>query len=250
MKRLILVTTTLLLVLGCGGEEERLKTQRDIANLQEQIYTLERNQEVLRQELRDEMQAVSKKVENRSSQAEMQEQVFQIRDTVSRLQARLEELDQQIDALSKKRTPVIATPNGPNGGPGETVSGDLVQQLFNQARLDMDAGKYDIAIMGFEEILQNFPDSPFTEQARYYLGKAYFETKRYGEAVEQFAKITEDFPEGDFVRPAMYYLGQCYYYLNQYARAINTLQALIENHPNSQEANLAAQFLERANLKQ
>ena len=128
----------------------------------------------------------------------------------------------------------------------EHCHGHGMEQQFNKALLDYHRGKYKVAVLGFEGVLENFPNSPFTEACHYYLGRCHAEAKDYQKALEGFKLITTRFPQGDFARQAMYYEGQCYYYLNQYSKAILTLNELIERFPGTQESDLAHQFLKKA----
>lgn len=239
----------LLVFAGCGGEEERLKVKRDIANLQEQIYQLERNQAEAKRELAAKVDAMSVKLSDRTSQANIQDEIFSLRESLAQYQAVIHDLDNRVSELSRGQSQVATAPMGTASSglaPVENVPGNVVEQQFIQASLDLDRGKHNVAILGFEEILKSFPDSPYTERAHYYLGKSYFEIKDYQKAGEQCRLITTNYPKGDFVKQAMYYEGQCYYYLNQYSKAINTLRDLIQFFPGTQEAELARQFLKKA----
>ena len=246
----IAVALSLLFLLGCSNDEERLKVNRDIANLQEQIYELERSQTELKGDLRRALDEVDRKVEDRSSQADVQDQVFSIKETLSQVEARVQDLDSKIASLGRTRTDVATAPMQPVEGdesvPIESVSGEVVEQQFNKAYLDFNRGKYDVATLGFQGVLENFPNSPYTDACYYYLGRSFLENKDYQQAGENFRVITTQYTKGDFIKQAMYYEGQCYYYLNQHSKAILTLRELIKQFPGTQEGMLANQFLKKA----
>lgn len=246
----IAVALSLLMLLGCTNEEERLKVNRDIANLQEQIYELERSQTELKGDLRRAMEEVDRKMDDRSSQANMQEQVYSLQETLSQFEARIQDLDSKISDVGRTRTEVATAPMQPVEGdtsvPIESVSGEVVESQFNKAYLDFNRGKYDVAVLGFEGVLENFPNSPYTDACYYYLGRSHLETKDYQKAGENFRVITTQYTKGDFIKQAMYYEGQCYYYLNQHSKAILTLRDLIKQFPGTQEGMLAKQFLKKA----
>ena len=191
----ILVSVMVLWLVGCSGEEERLKIKRDIANLQEQIYELEKNQADLKSKVQKTVDDLNEKVEDRSAQAGLQDQVYSIRETLSQYEAQLQDLDTKIDRLSKTRAQVSTAPaedpdNIDGAVPVENVSGEVVEQRFNQALLDFNRGKYQVASLGFKGVLDDFPNSPFTEAANYYLGRCYTELKQYQNAGEIFRNIT------------------------------------------------------------
>ncbi len=263
LKRILLLSVAAVLFVACGGEEERLKIQRDIADLREQVYALERNQSKSQEELNQLLEELRKQVSDRSSQAEVQDQLFSVKDAMSTYEARINDLEYKLTQIRRASTDVVAggpvanggtTPDGtmpegtadPNGTTAEVVPGQDLEAIFNQARLDLDRGKFDVAIDAFQEITQQFSASPFAESAQYYLGRAYFDKKQWVEAIGAFDKVINQYGSGGYVRQAMYYLGQCYYYRNSHSKAILQLQELIEKHPGTQEAELAKQFLKRA----
>ena len=251
MKRLAVLVISLLMLVGCGDDEERLKVRRDIANLQEKLYELERNQTEIKGEIREAVRDIQSQLQDRSNQADTQEQIRSLRETLSQFEARLEDLDSKIADVNRARTQVATAPVQPAEGEGElapieSVSGKVVEQQFNKAYLDYNSGKLDVAIQGFQGVLENFPQSPYTEACHYYLGRCYHESKQYQKAVEQFRIITTNFAKGDFIKQALYYEGQCYFFLNQHSRSVLAMQDLINRFPGTQEAELAKQFLRKA----
>lgn len=152
--------------------------------------------------------------------------------------------DQATDAATGEDVTASAS-TVDTGGETIVVQGNQIEQQFNQALLDYNRGKYDVAMVGFSDLLTNFPTSPFAEPSYYYLGVCNFQNKNYEDARTNFATITQKYPNGDFVRQSKLYLGQCFFYLNQHTRAILALRDLIDNYPGTQEADLAKRFLKK-----
>jgi len=262
----------LLLLIGCSNDDELLKVKRDLTRAQEQIYQIERAQNELREELRTKSAEIDRKLEDRKEQADLYEDLRAMRERLEQAEALIYDLESSMVEMRRAETEVTLSPTGEgtdtageqggdtldtNAGPpvtdrpdtpgsGDvTVSGNLVEQQFNQALLDYNRGKYDVAIIGFSDVLTNFPGSPYTEPSHYYLGVSHFQKKAYQKARDSFAQISARYPDGDFIKQSKLYEGQCYYYLNQHSRAILTLRDLIDNYPGTQEAALARQFLEK-----
>lgn len=260
MKRLLICLVPLLLF-SCTNDEERLKIERNIANLQEQIYEVQRDQAQLRETMEESMSNINSKVEDRTQVAQTQEQIQQLRDQSALFQARIADLETRLNQLSRSAVSINTNPgSGPatdsadgmtnaEDGPAETLSGSEVESQFNQVLLDFNRGKFEVAKFGFEELLTNFPNSPQAEATRYYLGRANFENKDWQEAIEQFDTLRTNYPEGDYVRQAMYYLGAAYYYKNAHSRSVLILRELITKYPSTQEAELARQFLRKAGFQ-
>ena len=266
------LTLCLLLLIGCSSDDELLKVKRDLARAQEQLYQVEQDQSELRRALNDKARELEGKLEDRKEQADLYEDLRSLRERLEQAEALIYDLEASLASLRRTETDVslgpteegpltageTGTPNPDTGsenpastGPtvpdtGEvTVSGNLVEQQFNQALLDYNRGKYDVAIVGFSDVLANFPDSPYTEPSHYYLGVSQFQKRAFQKARDSFAQISARFPNGDFIKQSKLYEGQCYYYLNQHSRAILTLRDLIDTYPGTQEAALARQFLEK-----
>lgn len=258
------------LLLGCTGEEDTLKTKRDLANLQEQIYEIERAQAELKEELLAKARDLDRKMEDRTAQADMSNDMSTVKSRLEQAEALIYDLESKLVELRKttaqvvlSSNPVASEPADPTDRPagttvGEgtdpastdpnqpvTISGEVVEQQFNQALLDYNRGKYEVAVVGFGDLLANFPTSPYTEPSHYYLGVCFFQQKNYQKARDNFFQITSRFPKGDYIKQAKLYEGQCYYYLNQHSRAIITLRELIDDYPGTQESDLARQFLKK-----
>lgn len=265
MKRTLIVAMALLLV-ACGDDEAMLKVNRDLAGLQEQIYKIEREQAVLRQELNEKMAVLERKFDDRTSQADTQDQIRTVKRELSQFQALVRDLEIKLAEMKRANARVSLAVSEPNPDAASTsgdedtpedpnatdapeavssVGGDVVQAQFNQAMMDYNRGKYNVAEQGFKDILANFANSPYTERAMYYLGNSYFQGRKFEEARDLFAQIGKMFPSGDYVKQSLYYEGRSLYSLNQISKAILTLKELAERYPGTQEAELARNFLKR-----
>ena len=114
-------------------------------------------------------------------------------------------------------------------------------ELFSTSRMDMNRGKYDLAIMGFESFIEQFPDHPYADDARYYIGEAMLAKGEYTEAAVSFLTLTRKYPDSDLVPPALYKAGYCYQIMEQDALAAQYFDKLLTEYPDSPEAELARQ---------
>jgi tol-pal system protein YbgF len=135
--------------------------------------------------------------------------------------------------------PVAAVPPSPDGPavpPSPTT-------LFNQAMSDYFSNNLDLAIEGFQEFVEKFPDAPDAPKAQYYTGLSYVDQRRYKDAIAAFAKVISDYKDSDWVAQAYYSQGNAYEGLKQPAAARVAYQNVIKLFPNSTEALLAQQRL-------
>jgi TolA-binding protein len=90
----------------------------------------------------------------------------------------------------------------------------------------------------------NFPTSEKADDAQYYIGEAYYNSKKLPEAVAAFTKILNDFPSGDKVASSLYKRGLAEVALKEKENAVEDFKTILQRHPNSPEAGLARSQLE------
>lgn len=250
MFKRLLIAVSLLALVGCGGDEERLKMKRDISNLREKLYEIEGNQNVLRNELKAAVDELKTQVSDRTQEAEMSEDMRAVQSTLSSYEARLNDLESRIARLNAAQTMVPTGTTADNSGEqGETaadsVAGSDIEKLFRQAMIDFNRGKYDVAVLGFEDLVRQFPNSPFEEASLYYLGRSHFEQKNWSKAVEIFEGVRDKYPSGEYTAQATYYLGHSFYKSGLMAKSVLMMRQVGERFPGTQEAELAEKMLEQ-----
>ena len=245
MMRFLVPLSLLALLVSCSDDEERLKIRRDIANLQEQIYKIEMSQKELAGKVDQAVAEIETKLDDKRASANQREIVETLKESLNQLEARMSDVESQRARVGS--TSVLPTNTNPSE-PAQptTVSNSDLEIQFNTSYGDFTRGKYELAAYGFEELLNNFPNSPFSEQSYYYLGRCYFELKNWQKANQNFDNIVAQFPRGSYLKPSMLYQGQCFYYMNSHSRSVSRLQELVSKFPDSKEAELAKTFLRQA----
>ena len=99
------------------------------------------------------------------------------------------------------------------------------------------------SIATLEELVNNYPNSPHTEQALYELGRTYIKLEKYDEAIGTYEKLIAGFPHGDIARRALTEKAMIYNTIGNSENAITAYKEVIEKHPNSEEAQVAMQGL-------
>jgi tol-pal system protein YbgF len=130
--------------------------------------------------------------------------------------------------------------------PGDTVAVAFPEatRAYRDAYLDITAGKYELARMGFEEFLKNFPQSELADNAQYWIGESYYAKEQYQEAYGAFRKVLDNYPEGDKVPGALLKTAYCSFALGRKEEGRKYLQELISKYPLSEEARLAKEKME------
>ncbi|HXH07506.1 MAG TPA: tetratricopeptide repeat protein [Vicinamibacterales bacterium] len=170
-----------------------------------------------------------------------------LREKVDEANVRLSTLGQEVEALRTTPPPTAATgtePGEPTGAP-PSPPGVSPKQLFGMAYGDYAAGRWDLAIEGFENYLKTFPKSPLAHEAQLYIGQAHYAAGRFKEAVAAYDEVITGYPGTASVPQAFYKRGLAYERLGALDRARESLQFVLKNFPDTPEALLARQALER-----
>lgn len=104
-------------------------------------------------------------------------------------------------------------------------------------------GRYEEAAEAFRQFLEDFPDGPYADNARYWLGESRYVTRNFTPALEAFRQVVENHPGSAKVPDARLKMGYTLYEMARYDEAREVLQSVIEQHPDSAVARLAEERL-------
>jgi len=122
------------------------------------------------------------------------------------------------------------------------------EEIFNTAYADYTKGNFPLAILGFQEYLEEFPGSDFADDARYWIGESYYSQGKFTDAIQAFGECLRLHPKGDKAPPAQLKRGYAYLEANQTTQGVKELNAVVESFPNSDEARLATEKLRSLGL--
>jgi tol-pal system protein YbgF len=239
---------------GCSGSQlESIEGQ--LSDLQRQTLQLQREASskdeiaALQDRTRDQTQSLLK------AQADIQVELQSLSALIEQLEAKLEDtnyrlaqLSQQIAATNQELKSFRSVPEMGNGGrplPGGLGSGAAAdpETLYQTAYNDYLRGNYDLAILGFRQYLESFPDTDLADNATYWIGENYYRQRKFTEAVREFDNLLTRYPNSDKQASALLRKGYAYLETGEQAKGVVQLQHVIRRFPQSDEANLARQQL-------
>ena len=94
-----------------------------------------------------------------------------------------------------------------------------------------------------KRLINNFPQSTYTEQAFYEMGRAYVEQERYEQAIASFDELVKRYPSSSLARKAATETAMIYNQTGNNDKAIAAYKKIIATYPQSDEAQIAAQDL-------
>jgi tol-pal system protein YbgF len=98
---------------------------------------------------------------------------------------------------------------------------------------------YGEAIPRLRSYLRNYPDTPLSDNAQYWIGECYYAQRDFNNAILAFYDVTRRYPRSDKVCSAMLKQGLAFAELGDAADARIVLERLIQAHPECEEANEA-----------
>lgn len=238
----LLLGLACLSAVGCAQQVSLKRMHLDNQELARQVVALD---SLLRAR---EAESERRWIEESTDADDLKKQVQQVQDRLDNVARRLADLAKDLEAVrlssGSKGRPAAGRPAA---APADTDRPPLLladpQELYNLARKDMDAGNYTLALGQFSQVLDNFPQSEFADNACYWLGECYYAQKNFPKATEVFQRLLKEYPQGDKVPDALLKLGYALAEQKDQVKAAEALRELIEKYPDSPGAKLAKEKL-------
>ena len=115
------------------------------------------------------------------------------------------------------------------------------QVVYNMAYTDYLKGNFQLAIEGFYLYREQFPNSPLSDNALYWIGECHFSLKEFDKAIEHFNELILDYPSGDKIAAAYLKKGFSLMELGKKEEALLVFKLLISKYPLEEETKIAQQ---------
>lgn len=134
-----------------------------------------------------------------------------------------------------------ATPPGLEKG--KTKLRKTPDELYTEAKQQLDSGKYESARELFLAFLKQYPKSENADNAQFWIGEIYYREKWYEKAILEYQKVIENYPKGNKIRSALLKQGFAFFNLGDKTNARLILKELVRKYPRSNEAKIARKKL-------
>jgi tol-pal system protein YbgF len=255
-------------LVGCVLPDQVTKLQKDVAGLQAQIQRLEQQQHEATERLdhlsqqvqggedevgRAEFADLKVRLDDLArQQSVLDERLVEAHRNLERVSQGTEENRELIRQLNVSRSLPEAGATGPDLGaatgqqeasppPAASPGGAVpsAENLYQTAYADFSKGNYALAISGFEEYANRFPQSDLADNALYWIGECYFSQGNYAVAIEAFDRMLEHYPDSDRAPAANLKKGLAYLNQNMTRQAIVQLRYVVEHYADTDEARVA-----------
>jgi tol-pal system protein YbgF len=113
------------------------------------------------------------------------------------------------------------------------------QEIYNMAYADYLKGNFVLAIDGFKIYLDIFAQSPFADNALYWIGECHFSQKEYEEAIARYNELILTYPLGDKVPAAYLHKGISLMELDRNDEALSVFKLMVSKYPLEEETKIA-----------
>ncbi len=225
------------------SELAKLRGQLEVSN--HEIKQLREKQRKLYNDLDSRLQTLSKQANEIKSQGEPSLGENSSNQVSSIAGTEVESLT--IESVKQPVRTGEAIESLPKSGAAETGRPDPVeiQSAYQSAFRLLKQAEYDQAITAFSLFLQEYPNSQYADNARYWMGEAYFVTRRFGQAITEYRTLLDDFPDSRKAPVAMLKIGHSYRELGQNEESKQYYRMLVEKYPDTSAAKDAARELEQ-----
>ena len=156
-------------------------------------------------------------------------------------QRRLRDQYAEVDSRVKRFEPIQVTVDG------QSFSVDPMERRGYEGALALfRAGEFRNALVGFDALIAQFPQTPYAIQATYWSGVAQYALKDWRSAAETLQSLIRRHPNHARVPEAYLRLGGALLELGDYRLARRTWESLIDRFPSSPQAAEARERLPTA----
>ncbi len=232
------LAASLVLQNGCAHltvlrTEELRRVQAHVDSLNTQISGMQK--EMLEEQKQQSEMIRLMRADQQVRFGEIERTIAALSGNISESQQRLNKIDEKTQAI-KQRWEEKALADSLTKAQREAE----IENLFEIAYGDFMAGRYDVALNGFRDLIEQFPESKRASEAAYWTAETYYVQKLHTEAEKSYMQYIKNYSDGNKLCAALFKLGLVYEAQQKDQSRKMVWDNLISKCPDSEEA-LAAQ---------
>jgi tol-pal system protein YbgF len=232
------------LIAGCA-------TRQQVARVQMQLDEIRADQQAIRAEnARLDSLFRSNIEQSKKLNADMADYVDGLDQRMQMVEARLTDavtlLNRASAALESRGGRVPVTPGDTAKSDTSNIDAGIdCRKIYNAAYSDMVKERYDMAINGYRNYIENCSNTALADNAQYFIGESYFSMKQYEKAQKAFETMIEQYPSSEKMAAAKLKLGRALYEQRMKTKARSYFEDVAKNYIGTDEAQEASKMLER-----
>lgn len=244
--------TTAVLIAGCtGAQNQRISSSAmEMDNLRREVRFLkQQNSQLLREldDLKKQIEEVSEA--NNRVRADLAAQIDEITTQLDNVQSGIQDTNYRLSSMNQrgKLGTADANPPGVDTKPDtlkqmidpQNLAVDNSTTLYNTAYRDLSRGNYQLALQGFRQFVNEYPNADLTDNAQYWIGEVYYAQGRYQNAIDEFERVVKWYRTGDKTASALLKIAFSYLNMEETEQGKIYLQEVLKDYPDSDEASRA-----------
>lgn len=194
--------------------------QSELTSMQKKMLEEQKNQSEVLRLLRADLQIRFN---------ELDRKVSTIDGNLSESQFRLSKIDEKTAEFNKRLEAKLIA---------DSSRSSETEKLFQLAMNDFNAGRYDIAMSTFQNIVNQFPESSLAQDAQYWIAECFYATKKYSDAEKTYLSYIRNYPQGSKLCVSLYKLGLVYERQKKDKSKTLAWKKLVEQCPDAQETRV------------
>lgn len=111
-----------------------------------------------------------------------------------------------------------------------------IQQLYQVALSDYNAGRYDLAAGEFADVVKDYPYDQMSGQAQFYVGESYYREQKYKDAIQAYEQVLSQYPGSAKAPASRLHKAYAELALGERSAGIHDLKDLVGRFPQTPEA--------------
>lgn len=120
-----------------------------------------------------------------------------------------------------------------------TKASSDVERTYQEAYATFKAGNLDEATKQFLSFLKQYPDTPLSDNAQFWIGEIAFKKHEYEAAILAYEEVIKKYPDSNKLPDAILKQGLAFLELGDRIDARIILENLVKKYPNTEQAKIA-----------
>jgi tol-pal system protein YbgF len=241
LSKLLLLALLVTYLFGCAASKEQvLQFEKDHSEFRARLGQLDKQQEQIQAGIDTVKALLGENVsqELRAMQADQSATSQDFERRLFTLTTRFEENERLLTALLRSLNEVNELLRNPVTIDGVRAS-EEEKALYEQGQEEYLRGEYELARMGYNQLIESFPESPLADDALYWISESYMADSQPDSARTKFSEVLSRYPDSNRTAATLLKLAILDIESEDTETARILLERILTDYPDSPEAEQA-----------
>ncbi len=246
LSKYLLLSIWIIYLVGCAASKEQvIQFEDDHSEFRARLGQLDRQQEQIQADIDTVKALLGENVsqELRAMQADQSATSQDFERRLFTLTTRFEENERLLTDLLRSLNEVNELLRNPVTIDGVRAS-EEEKALYEQGQEEYLRGEYELARMGYSQLIESFPDSPLADDALYWIGESYMADSQPDSARTKFSEVLSHYPDSNRTAATLLKLAILDLESEDTETARILLERILTDYPDTPEAEQATLRLE------